>query len=370
MAVSPAPARRTPARSSLEDSVRIESGAVWILDRRVFPNTTAWVRADTAHDVARAIRAMVTQSSGPTFAACAGMELAAVQAAALPLAEARAFVRLAGEAISQARPTNIHPREAVEWVLEAVGPAASTPDLIELAVDAARAFALRYTARSRALGQFAAAKLGDGDRILTHCWMDTYLVELVRAAAEAGKRFEWVATETRPYLQGARLTAHTLRELDQKVTLITDGMGAAALAPGSTLGRIDALVTAADRVSLDGSVVNKVGTLGLAIAASAFDVPYYALVQSPDPAASTGEDITIENRDPAEVLSTLGSRTASTLVTDAWYPAFDLTPPRFVTAVVTDRGAFAPADLAGYFSAPDFSASHPVHTPRKESAAP
>jgi methylthioribose-1-phosphate isomerase len=352
VAVSPAPFRTAPERSSLEDSVRIDAGSVWILDRRVFPRSVEWVRADTAQEVADAIRDMVTQSSGPTFAACAGMELAAVQAATLPLADAQAFLLLAGDALSEARPTNNHPREAVHAVLAAVGEATSTSEFVDRAVESARSYADRYTARSRALGRFTAEKLADGDRILTHCWMDTYLVELVRAAAEAGKSFDWVATETRPYLQGARLTAHTLRELGQKVTLITDGMGAAALAPGSSLGQIDALVTAADRVSLDGSVVNKVGTLGLAIAANAFDVPYYALVQSPDPDAPHGADIVIEDRDPTEVLSALGERSASTLVTDAWYPAFDLTPPRFGTAVVTDRGAFAPTDLASYFTAP------------------
>jgi methylthioribose-1-phosphate isomerase len=134
-----------------------------------------------------------------------------------------------------------------------------------------------------------------------------------------------------------------------KVTLITDGMGAAALSMGSTIGPVDALVTAADRVSLDGSVVNKVGTLGLAIAAQAFDVPFYALVQAPDADAKTGADIVIEERDPSEVFLTLGRRTASLLVHDAWYPAFDLTPPRFVTKVVTDRGSFTPSDLEQYF---------------------
>src|SRR3954451_6629715 len=111
-------------------------------------------------------------------------------------------------------------------------------------------------------------------------------------------------------------------------------MGAAALAPGSSIGPIDALVTAADRVSLDGSVVNKVGTLGLAVAAAAFDVPFYALVQAPDREAPTAADIVVEERDPAEVLHTLGRRTASELVTDAWYPAFDVTPARYVTRIV------------------------------------
>lgn len=337
----------TPA--TLEDSVRIVDGAVLILDRRVFPGELNWVRCADAFAVAEAIRAMVTQSSGPLYAACAGLELAAIQAGTLPIDEAKAAIAAAGDALANARPTNNHPLEAVERVRAACVDARSTAELVEAAVTAARASAELYRSRSRALGDEAVRLLPDGARLLTHCWMDTYITELVRAAARVGRRYEWIATETRPYLQGARLTAHTLRELGQQVTLITDGMGAAALAPGSTIGPVDALVTAADRVSLDGTVVNKVGTLGLAVAAHAFDVPFYALVQSPDPAAPTGADITIEDRDGNEVLYTLGRRTASALVTDTWYPAFDATPPRFVTRVVTDRGAFAAGDLARYF---------------------
>ena len=338
-----------PSSPSLDDSVRVTDGSVWILDRRVFPSRIEWVRADSPREVATAITDMVTQSSGPMFAASAGMELAALQATDLPFDEALASLLAAGHALATARPTNNHPREAVEAIEAALAGATTTSELVELAITESRAFAARYRSRSRALGDHTVALLDDGARILTHCWMDSYLIELVRAADAAGKTFDWVATETRPYLQGARLTSHTLREMGQRVSLITDGMGAAALAPGSTIGTIDALVTAADRVSLDGSVANKVGTLGLAIAATAFEVPYLALVQSPDPSVATGDDIVIEQRDPDEVLYALGARTASDLVTDAWYPAFDVTPPRFVTAIVTDRGPFAPADLGAYF---------------------
>jgi methylthioribose-1-phosphate isomerase len=338
----------------LDDSVRIENGAVLILDRRVFPERTEWVPAHDAEEVAAAIAAMVTQSSGPLYAAYAGMELTAAQVTALPPDAALARLRVAGDAIRLARPTNNHPHEAVQHVLAeaeaALAAGGGTEALVEAAVEAARSGAQRYRDRSHRLGAATVELLPDGARVLTHCWMDTYLIELVRAAREAGKRFEWVATETRPYLQGARLTAHTLAEFGERVTLITDGMGAAALA-GSTLGPVDALVTAADRVSMDGSVVNKVGTLGLAVAASAFGVPFYALVQAPDPAAPTADDIVVEERDPAEVLHTLGRRTASPLVTAAWYPAFDVTPARFVTRVVTDRGAFEPARVGELYGA-------------------
>jgi methylthioribose-1-phosphate isomerase len=335
----------------LDDSVRVEGGVVRILDRRAFPERVEWVTARDAEEVAAAIATMVTQSSGPLFAAYAGMEITALQVAGLELGAAHDRMRIAGHTLETARPTNNHPREAVHGVLGAIAPAVDTAELVALAIEAARAGALSYRARSHRLGAETVALLPDGARILTHCWMDTYLIELVRAGRLAGKRFDWVATETRPYLQGARLTAHTLAELGEHVTLITDGMGAAALAPGSRIGPIDALVTAADRVSLDGSVVNKVGTLGLAVAASAFDVPFYALVQAPDAEAPTAADIVVEERDPSEVLHTLGRRTASSLLTDAWYPAFDVTPARFVTKIVTDRGAFDPARVGEQYAA-------------------
>ncbi|WP_291038012.1 hypothetical protein [Herbiconiux sp.] len=377
-----APVHGTPARGAefdapvldapvldapvLDDSVRVEGGVVRILDRRVFPETVSWVTATDAEEVGAAIAGMVTQSSGPLFAAYAGLEMTALQVADLAPDAARERLREAGRVLESARPTNNHPREAVAHVLAAVDAAdAGTASIVEAAVDAAREGAAIYRARSRRLGEATVELLPDGARILTHCWMDTYLIEFVRAARAAGKRFEWVATETRPYLQGARLTAHTLAEFGEHVTLITDGMGAAALAAGhdadsglepgarhtAGIGPIDALVTAADRVSLDGSVVNKVGTLGLAVAAHAFGVPFYALVQAPDAEAPTAADIVVESRDPGEVLHTLGRRTASSLVTEAWYPAFDVTPSRFVSRIVTDRGAFEPARVGELYAA-------------------
>ena len=340
-------------RTTLEDSVRLEGDAVLLLDRRVFPEREEWVRAETPAAVAAAVRDMVTQSSGPLFAAYAGLKLAARQSRHLPLGEARAALHDAARLLGDARPTNAHPREAAARVLEAAAPAQTTAELVELVAQAAADGPREYRELSRALGRHAVELLPDGARILTHCWMDTYLVEMIHAADEAGRHYDWVATETRPYLQGARLTAHTLAELGQHVTLITDGMGAAALAPGASIGPIDALVTAADRVALDGSVVNKIGTLGLAVAASAFDVPFYALVQAPDRTAQTGADIVIEERDPHDVLETLGRRTASPLVTTAWYPAFDVTPARFVSRIVTSHGSYEPPDLGRHFdSAP------------------
>lgn len=345
----------TAARvATLEHSVVLDEGAglVRILDRRVFPARVEWVTAETPDAVARAIRDMVTQSSGPLYAATAGMALAALQARELRLDAAHAAIAAAGAALASARPTNAHPRDAVARILRAGADASSTTALVEATIGTARAVDRDYREASAAIGRSALSLLPQHSRILTHCWADAYLFGLIGAAREAGREIEWVATETRPYLQGARLTAHSLRELGQRVTLITDGMAAAALSSprGVGTGPIDAVVTAADRVSLDGAVVNKVGTLAHAAAAAAFGIPFHAMVEAPDPSAPTSADIVIEDRDPSEVLEVLGRRTASPLVTDAWYPAFDVTPPHLVTRIATSRGAFAPAEVRDHFT--------------------
>ena len=165
------------------------------------------------------------------------------------------------------------------------------------------------------------------------------------AAQQAGKKLEFVCTETRPYLQGARLTAATLVEMGYTPTLITDGMVATVLASGD----VDVLLTAADRVTLDGHVVNKVGTLTAALAANHFGVPYYAMVDHPDRQAPTIDDVPIEERDGAEVLAFAGQATTVEGVVGR-YPAFDATPPELVTKIVTDRGSFDPAEVGTYFA--------------------
>lgn len=353
--------------ATLQHSVVFDdnAGIVRILDRRIFPARTEWVAAHTPQDVADAIRDMVTQSSGPLFAATAGMRLAATQVRGQALGDARESLRAAGFALATARPTNAHPRDAVARIIDGAADATTTADLVAVTRDVADAVDDDYREASLRLGRATLSLLPENPRVLTHCWPDAYLFGLVAASAESGRTIEWIATETRPYLQGARLTAHSLRELGQKVTLITDGMAAAALASpdGVGTGPIDAVVTAADRVSLDGCVVNKVGTLAHAAAAHAFGIPFYAMVEAPDPTSPTGADIVIENRDPAEVLEVLGQRTASPLVTDAWYPAFDLTPARLVTQIATSRGAFTPDRVRDYFTSdPDSLTSPTLHT--------
>ncbi|PKW17324.1 s-methyl-5-thioribose-1-phosphate isomerase [Saccharopolyspora spinosa] len=331
-----------PGLPTLADSVRLAEDGVHILDRRVFPFEHRWVHARTVEEVAAAVEDMVTQSSGPYFAVLWGMVLAAREAAGQGPDTARERLRVAGDRLIATRPTNDQPRKAVEWVMASVD--ASGDDVVAAALAGAQAGDAEYRRRSREMGRAGAALLPERGRILTHCWGDLYLVGLVEAALEAGKQLSFVCTETRPYLQGARLTAETLAEMGVDTTLVTDAMPASLM----RAGEIDALVTASDRVTMDGHVINKVGTLQLAVAAHTFGVPFHALCHAPDPRSATGADVPIEFRDGDEVLHTLGRRSASERVRGL-YPAFDITDPRFVTTVVTDRGAFGPERVHEYW---------------------
>jgi len=325
----------------LADSVRLTDDGVLILDRRRFPFEREWVLCRTAEDVARAVEDMVTQSSGPYFAVLYGMVLKARTLEHLPFDQARAELAKTAAALENTRRTNNALRKATKIVLDAVDAGQDVGHALKGAEEGDR----RYRARSQALGEHTANLLPQRATVLTHCWADLYLTETVRAAQQQGKRIQAICTETRPYLQGARLTAESLAEMGVPTRLITDGMAAHLM----SRGEVTTFVTGADRVTMDGAVVNKIGTLQIAVAAQAFGVPFVALVQAPDRQAATADDVELEDRDGDEVLHVLGRRTASSRVTGV-YPAFDVTPPRFVSAVVTDRGRFSPYDLAGYYA--------------------
>jgi methylthioribose-1-phosphate isomerase len=336
-----------PVPTIISQNVLIEPDAVRILDRRVFPFERSWVTCRNHEDVAKAIEDMVTQSSGPLFAAAGGMTLAARDADRLSSVERRReFMADAGRRLVDTRRTNNQIRDVVAELLQVAEASLDADEpLAETIERAARAAGDRYLERSRKLGEHAAVLIPDGATVLTHCWAESYLTETMAAVLRSGKRVDAICTETRPYLQGARLTSESLAEMGVPTRLITDGMAAHLM----SRGEITRFVTAADRITMDGHVVNKIGTLQIAIAAHAFDVPYVALVQAPDRQAPSADVVELEDRDGDEVLHCLGRRTASERVTGI-YPAFDITPPRYVRSVVTDRGRFSPQDLASYYA--------------------
>jgi methylthioribose-1-phosphate isomerase len=334
-----------PVPTIIAQNVLVEEDSVRILDRRVFPFEREWVSCRTYEDVAKAIEDMVTQSSGPLFAAAGGMTLAARAADRLRSAERRASMVDAAARLVATRRTNNQIRDVVAELVEVADTALAADEPLGPAVErAARAAGERYLDRSRRLGEHAAELIPDGATVLTHCWAESYITETLAAVLRQGKHIDAICTETRPYLQGARLTAESLAEMGVPTRLVTDAMPAHLMSRGD----ITHFVTAADRVTMDGSVVNKVGTLQIAIAAHSFDVPYLALVQAPDRHAPDAGAVELEDRDGNEVLHCLGRRTASQRVTGV-YPAFDVTPARFVGTVVTDRGRFSPYDLESYY---------------------
>ncbi len=323
-----------------DKSVIIADGRVQILDRRVFPMETAYVECNSVEDVAVAIEEMVTQSGGPFYAASAGMVLAARDAQSAH-GEARIEVlRNAADRLIATRPTNDMIRTAVGRIMDSVPEIIGNEDLATASEKLVREIWRRHEEDGVRLGKFAAELIADGDTILTHCWGESTIIETVAAALRAGKNFKMICSETRPYLQGSRLTAHSVGEMGVDVTVITDNMGAAAM----DAGMVQHLMTAADRVTGAGHVINKVGTLQLAIVARYFGIPYTAMVKRPDFSAMTADDVPMEMRDPDEVLHCLGHRTATPLA-KGWYPAFDMTPPELVTNIATSNGVFAPGDL-------------------------
>lgn len=336
------PSFRMPTLS--QKSVILTEDRLRILDRRVFPFQTSFVHCSTVEQVARAIEQMVTQSSGPFLAASGGMVLAAREAASRRADGRLVIMEAASKRLIATRPTNNLVANAVSAMLEQARKLADDEAFAQRIEAAMYALWEWKHANGRRLGEHAATTVENGDTILTHCWAEATLIETLAAVLRAGKHVEVICTETRPYLQGSRLTAHSVAEMGIGVTVITDNMAAWAM----DRGKIVRFMTAADRVAMSGHVINKVGTLQLAIAAKAYGIPYVAMVQDPDRAAPGPEAVPIEERDPAESLHCLGMRTATPLAR-GWYPAFDVTPPHLINAIATSKGIFPPDQLARHY---------------------
>ena len=322
-----------------------DSGEVRILDRRVYPAKTEFVTCKSHREVAQAVADMVTQSAGPYTAAGMGMALAAYECRDLPKAKQLEYLEEASRTISRARPTTAS-RMAI--ITEGCLPPARAA--IEAGEDAARAILdhtvavndARYR-RMEKIGNYLVDMIPDGGAVMTQCFGETVVGMMCRAINQRGMRVRVFCPETRPYFQGARLTATVCAEMGMDVTVITDNM------PATVMQRehIDVFTSAADAICLDGHVVNKVGTLQIAIVAKAMGVPYF-VTGAPDPGHPTIDTVRIEQRDPEFVLQAMGVRTAAPGV-KGYYPSFDITPPHLVSGCVTDRGIFSPYDLRRYF---------------------
>lgn len=325
--------------------------AVVILNRRKYPFVTEFVTLRTVEEVAKAIEDMTVQG-GPPLAYVAGLGLA-MAARDLDASTTRQAVYLeqVAKRLLATRPTADDLNHLIPAAL-AVAQAAlkDGTDPFRATLNYVNGEIERGNAVSRLCGQHAARLLNDGDRVLTHCIAGAALCWMLWTAKRDGKAVTLVGCETRPYFQGARLTAASAQEMGIPFKLITDGMSAHLM----SVGQLDKFICAADRITLDGHITNKIGTLQHAIAAHHFGKPFYVLgYDGPDPHTATGADIPIEWRDPSEIFYAKGEEgTVRTAIhnIDGFYPAFDITPPHLISAIVTDRGVFASHAIRDYFT--------------------
>ncbi|MBI2390390.1 MAG: S-methyl-5-thioribose-1-phosphate isomerase [Deltaproteobacteria bacterium] len=316
---------------------------VWMLDQRQLPHEERYVELRDAAGVAEGIRAMVVRGAPAIgIAAAYGLALEAHALAGAPADRFVAAMRAAGELLAGARPTAVNLRWAVEQVLGTVADLAARDDRARVIAEHARGIHRDDVAACRAMGAIGAKHLPDRGTVLTHCNAGALAtggygtaLGVIRAAREAGKEIRVLSCETRPYLQGARLTTWELERDGVPVELITDGMSAHFFARGE----IDAVIVGADRVAKNGDVANKIGTYGHACLARLHDRPFYVAAprSTLDPATPTGAAIVIEERSSDEVVRIGGALIAPHGV-HARHPGFDVTPARLVTRLFTEIG--------------------------------
>ncbi len=325
-----------------------EDGAVQILDRRIYPIRGEYVTCTRHEEVAQAIADMVTQSGGPFLAAAMGMALAAWEVREKPEADILSHLEKAAYTLSHARPTTSAKMErvtaqAMDAARQALAEGRSGASLVEaLRENALRQINENYI-RYTAVGKLLADKIPQNGTIMTQCFAETVVGTLLRECRDRGNAVKVICPETRPYFQGARLTASVARDMGFDVTVVTDNMPAYVMEKK----HVDLFTSAADVITLDGHIVNKVGTFQIALAARYWGIPYF-VTGSPNPSHPDMSSVVIEERDPALAMDALGTRTTLEGV-KGYYPAFDVTPPKLCDGVVTEKGIFSPFDLKRYF---------------------
>lgn len=325
---------------------------VVMLDQRLLPSEVHYHRFRKPDEVATAIRSMVVRGA-PAIGIAAAYALALV--ARDEDGDAKMFLianGMAGRLLNGTRPTAVNLAWAIARMSRKAGEVAEMPQEERFQGMLAEAEAIHRddVAACRRMGALGAEDVPDGAVILTHCNAGalatggdgTALSVIFELARRGRKPHVWV-DETRPLLQGARLTAWELMQRNIDCTLITDSMAAHVMHSG----RVQAVVTGADRIAANGDAANKIGTYGVAVLAEKHDVPFYiaAPTSTFDMSLDSGELIPIEERAGEEITHGFGSATAPDGV-DVYNPAFDVTPAELIAALVTERGVIAPVNRA------------------------
>jgi methylthioribose-1-phosphate isomerase len=335
-------------------TVWMEGSVVRMINQHLIPHRFEIIDLPTHRDTAEAIRTMVVRGAG-AIGAAAGYGMAQVALEAPDDERFSAYVAEGAETLRRTRPTAQDLFYAVDRVLAEIVAAPSPTAAREEAVAVAVRLADENAAAGEAIGRLGAELLADGARVLTHCnagWLAFVdwgsALAPVYMAARQGKRLFVYADETRPRCQGARLTAWELCGEGIPHAIIADNAAGHLMRRGV----VDAVIVGADRIAANGDVANKIGTYEKAVVAKENGIPFYVAAPEStiDPASPTGDAIPIEERGEDEVLYVEGLSDAGDLCrvrlgpaeTRALNPAFDVTPARYVTAIITQRGVFAP----------------------------
>ena len=333
------------------ETLRWRDGRLELIDQRVLPARVEFVGCATAEETARAIRDMVVRGAPAIGCAAAyGIALEAAHLSAAAPADFAAGLDRAFDALAASRPTAVNLFWALDRMRALVNAAAPArpADIAARLLDEAHRIAAADVAANRAMGGHGAALLADGMRVLTHCNAGALATAghgtalgVIRSAVAVGKRITVFAGETRPLLQGARLTAWELTRDGIPVTLIADNMSGHLMSRGD----IDAVIVGADRVAANGDVANKIGTYMIAVLARRHRIPFYvaAPLSTIDPRIASGEAIPIEERGAAEVRGHAGLEWTPAGVA-VRNPAFDVTPAELVTALITEKGVMREPD--------------------------
>jgi methylthioribose-1-phosphate isomerase len=325
--------------------------AVVMIDQRKLPATEVYVRCKTAQEVAKAIKTMVIRGAPAIgVAAAMGLALGMRRSAASGTKQFTTEFQRLCDLMAATRPTAVNLFWAIERMKKTFAEAAqggsSVDEIKERLEQEANRIHDEDVDSCRAMGQHGASLVPDSAQILTHCNAGALATAgygtalgVIRAAAGQGKRVAVLADETRPFLQGARLTAWELVKDGIDTTVITDNMAGSLM----RLGNIDLVVVGADRIAANGDVANKIGTYGVAVLASAHEIPFYvaAPLSTIDLDTPDGSAIPIEERNDREVTH-VGSSRLTPEGARIRNPAFDGTPARYVTAIITERGIARP----------------------------
>ena len=322
-----------------------ENGQVRILDRRIYPREIKFVTCNHHKEVAQAITDMVTQSAGPFAAAGMGMALAAYEARNMNSKDMWKYLNDAAYTLSTARPTTTKRMKIiVDGCLEAANIAIKSGDKVDEAIfnHTLSTINNRYIKMGK-VADYLVDMFPQKGTIMTQCFGETIVGLMLKETKKRGKDIKVICPETRPYFQGARLTASVAFDQGFDVTIITDNMPAYVMQNKN----IDLFTSAADAICMDGYIVNKVGTFQIAIVAKYLGIPYF-VTGIPDRGHDKVSTVKIEERDSDFVLQAMGVKTAMDGV-KGYYPSFDITPPNLVSGVVTDKGIFSAYDLNRYY---------------------